>query len=168
MRTLLLFRHAKADKDPSHATDHERPLTGKGKDAAAMMGRYLKGIDQVPDLVVSSSAVRARDTAQRAAKAGEWKCPIVLEDALYATSPKEVLSFIKDLDDEARVVMLVGHEPTWSELAGRLIGGAALDVPTAALARIDLDIETWSRADFGCGVLVWLVTPRSLEPLAER
>jgi phosphohistidine phosphatase len=64
--------------------------------------------------------------------------------------------------------MLVGHEPTWSELAGRLIGGAALDFPTAALARIDLEIETWSRADFGKGLLVWLVTPRSLEPLAER
>ena len=168
MRTLLLFRHAKADKDPSHATDHERPLTGKGRDAAALMGRYLSSLGQVPDLVVSSSAVRARDTAQRAAKAGEWKCPIILEDALYATSPREVLSFIKDLEDEARSVMLVGHEPTWSELAGRLIGSAALGFPTAALARIDLDIDAWRRADFGHGTLVWLVTPRSIEPLAER
>lgn len=168
MRTLFLFRHAKADKDPAHATDHERPLTGKGKDAAATMGRYLSCLGQVPDLVVSSSAVRARDTAQRAAKAGEWKCPITLEDALYATGPREVLAFIKDLDDEARSVMLVGHEPTWSELAGRLIGGGALDFPTAALARINLEIETWSRADFGRGTLVWLVSPRSLEPFAER
>jgi len=165
VKTLYLLRHAKADKDPSYATDHERPLTSRGKEAAALVGRFLTRLGQAPDLVVSSTAARARDTAQRAAKAGEWKCEVLLEDGLYSTGVAEVLSAIRGLDDTAGSVMLVGHEPTWSDVAGRLVGGAALVFPTAALARIDLDIDSWSRADFGRGALVWLVTPRTIERL---
>ena len=163
MRTLLLLRHGKADKDPSHASDHERPLTSRGREAAAMMGKFLSRIEQAPDLVVSSTAVRARDTAQKAARAGAWECEVLLEEGLYATGAAEVLATIRGLDDAAPSVMLVGHEPTWSELAGRLVGGAQLDFPTAALARIDLAIDAWSAADFGRGTLVWLVTPKTLE-----
>lgn len=168
MKTLLILRHAKADKDPSYATDHERPLTGRGRDAAAMVGWFLSRLEQAPDAIVSSTAVRARETAQRAAKAGGWECPVILDDGLYGTSAPQVLARIRDLDDASSRVMLVGHEPVWSELAGQMIGGAALSFPTAALARIDLPIDVWSRADFGRGALVWLVTPRTLERFADR
>jgi phosphohistidine phosphatase len=167
VKTLLLLRHAKADKDPSHATDHERPLTGRGRDAAAMIGWFLTRLEQVPDVVVSSTAVRARDTAQRAARAGGWECPVILDDTLYGAGASQVLARIRDLDDAAGSAMLVGHEPVWSELAGQLIGGASLVFPTAALARIDLPIDAWSRADFGRGALIWLVTPRTLERLGD-
>ena len=66
MRTLLLLRHAKSDWDASYADDHERPLAKRGKKAAALIGRHLAATGQVPDRVVSSTAVRAADTVRRA------------------------------------------------------------------------------------------------------
>ena len=73
MRSLILFRHGKSDWDAPFASDHERPLTNRGKEAARLMGRFLQQTGQIPDLAVSSSAQRARDTQQLAARAGHWK-----------------------------------------------------------------------------------------------
>ena len=124
------------------------------------MGRVLAAADQVPDLIVTSSAVRARTSVELAHAAGGWTCPIETSDALYDTDATSVLEEIRRLSDSADKVLLAGHEPTWSELAVRLVGGGDLRFPTAALARLDLDVARWRDTTFGSGVLVWLLQPK--------
>jgi phosphohistidine phosphatase len=162
MKTLLLLRHAKSDWDASYAEDHERPLAKRGKKAAALIGRHLAATGQVPDRVVSSTAVRAADTVRRAIQAGGWECPVEHTEALYAASAEEVLQAVRGWQDPSDRVLLAGHEPTCSSLTGRLIGGANLHFPTAAVARIDFEVDVWSQVEVGGGTLVWLLTPKAL------
>ena len=160
MRSLILFRHGKSDWNASFASDHERPLANRGKEAALCMGRLLSQTGQVPQLAVSSSALRARATLQLAVRAGRWHCPMRVEDALYGNSVDGILNWIKSLDDNPESLLLTGHEPTWSELAGRLIGEGNVRVPTATMLRIDFEIEDWRQIKSGRGQLKWLIPPK--------
>ena len=159
MKTVLLFRHAKSDWTAKYDTDHERPLARRGVKAAKLMGRFLADLDQVPDRVVSSSAVRALATAKLAVAAGDWSCPLQIKEDLYSASPKEVLKRIRRLPDSISSTMLVGHEPTWTGLLADL-SGAHVRLPTAALARIDFPVDHWQEVEMGQGMLIWLVPPR--------
>ena len=159
-KRLLLFRHAKSDWHAGIPDDHERPLTKRGREAAQVMGRVLAAADQLPDLVVTSTAVRGRTTVELAHTTGGWTCPVETSDALYDTDAASVLEEIRGLPNSTDRVLLAGHEPTWAELASRLMGGGDLRFPTAALARLDLDIARWRDATFGCGALVWLLQPK--------
>ena len=168
MKTILLFRHGKSDWDAGMDVDHERPLARRGKKAAALMGRYLAALGEVPDQAHTSTAVRAAETLRRAAEAGAWKCPVATSRALYQASPESALEYVQKLDDACGCVLLVGHEPTWSMLLGALVGGARVELPTAAMARIDVEVEAWSGVAFGTGALVWLTTPKILAGIGWR
>ena len=160
MRSLILFRHGKSDWNANFSSDHERPLANRGKESALCMGRLLSQTGQIPQLAVSSSALRARATLQLAVRAGRWQCPMRVEDALYGNSVDGILNWIKSLDDDPESLLLTGHEPTWSELAGRLIGKGAVRVPTATMLRIDFEIESWRQISYGRGQLKWLIPPK--------
>jgi phosphohistidine phosphatase len=165
MRSLILFRHGKSDWDAPYSTDHERPLANRGTEAARCMGRVLAQTGQIPDLAVTSTAVRARDTLQLAAQAGRWHCPMRSVDALYEASAGEALLWIRALDQNPECLLLTGHEPTWSELAGRLVGEALIKVPTGAMLRIDFAIDAWSEIDAGQGELRWLIPPKLIQKI---
>jgi phosphohistidine phosphatase len=162
VKTLLLLRHGKSDWT-SDLADHDRALTPRGKDAARRIGRFLADLGQVPERVVSSSAVRARNTAERAAKAGEWESKIETRSEFYGIDPEQLLEWIRGVEEPTGSLLLVGHQPTWSVFAESLIGGGNLRFPTAALVRIDLQVERWRDVDFGCGELVWHQIPRVLK-----
>jgi phosphohistidine phosphatase len=164
-KTLLLFRHAKSDWDSGYGDDHERPLARRGMKAARLMGRFLARMAQVPDRVLASDAVRARETAKLAIDAGGWPSPLELVPALYDSSPDTVLRLLKACPDSAASVLLAGHEPTWSSTVAMLTGGSSVNFPTAAVCRIDFPIERWSETRPGEGVLVWLVPPRLLSDI---
>ena len=161
MKTILLLRHGKSDWG-TPAPDHERPLAKRGRKAAALVGRFLARAGELPDVVITSSALRARDTVDRAIRAGAWERPVSVRDALYESSLEAVLAEIRGQDDAVQSVLLAGHEPTWSELASGLCGGARLRLPTAAVARIDVGVERWQEVEPGRGELVWLLTPKLL------
>lgn len=165
MRSLILFRHGKSDWDAPYSTDHERPLANRGKEAARCMGRLLTQARQVPDLAVSSSALRARETLHLAAQAGRWHCPMRIDSALYEHSPSEVLTWVKALEENPESLLLTGHEPTWSELAGQLVGQALVKVPTGAMLRIDFQAEDWQTIEVGQGELRWLVPPKLVQKI---
>jgi phosphohistidine phosphatase len=126
------------------------------------MGRYLAGLDELPDLVLCSSALRARETVRLAAEAGGWSCPVKKMRELYQTTPEGILEVIRGCESSVDRVLLAGHEPNWSLLLGGLVGGATVKFPTAAMARVDVDVTSWSNVDFGGGSLIWLVTPKLL------
>jgi phosphohistidine phosphatase len=162
MRTkkLFLFRHGKSDWHAGHAGDHERPLSLRGERDAQNMGMLLVAAGQpLPQLVICSTAKRARATLDLALRAGDWSPEVVFSEALYASTPERVLEVIRQLPEKHARVMLVGHEPTWSELVLRFCGGR-VRMPTAAMARLDLGVSRWSEAAFGKGELVWLHQPK--------
>ncbi len=160
MKTILLFRHGKSDWGADGATDEDRPLARRGRKAAASMGALLRRLDQVPDRVLTSPAVRARDTVERAARAGRWSCPIEVVPAFYGGGPADVLQRVREEADETSSLLLTGHEPTWSQLASELIGGGTVRFPTAALFRADFEGESWTSVAPGRGSLVWFLVPR--------
>lgn len=162
MKTLLLFRHGKSDWEADWDDDHDRPLARRGVKAAGLMGRVLAGIDQVPDAAFTSSARRAADTVELAAKAGDWTCPIETVPSLYEASAAGVVEFVRGRSDALGSVLLAGHEPTWSSVVAKLTGGASVKFPTAAIARIDFEVDGWNDVIEGGGTLVWLLPPRLL------
>ena len=126
------------------------------------MGRFLSGAAEPPDLVLSSSALRARTTAELVVEAAGWSCPQRATDTLYLGSLGSVLGEITAQDAELARLLVVGHQPTCSELASRLIGGGQLAFPPAALARIDFEGARWSDVESDGAGLVWLLTPADL------
>ena len=162
MKSVILFRHGKSDWYSSAGSDHERPLAERGNRAADRMGRFLSEKGEVPDLAISSTALRARDTLDRAAQAGGWSCELEYLDDLYLPSPHGLLYVLQQQSDQVSSVMLVGHEPAWSETLSLFVGGGDYRFPTAAMARVDVDSERWADVDFGLGQLSWMVTPKEL------
>ncbi|MGH3650616.1 MAG: SixA phosphatase family protein, partial [Acidimicrobiia bacterium] len=109
------MRHAKSDWDAVYGADHHRPLNDRGIRSARIMGRLLAADDMAPDLVVASTAVRARSTAELAKQAGSWHGEIILEPRLYGTSTETAIQVAATAPPVNRL-MLVGHQPTWSLL----------------------------------------------------
>ncbi|PWB78779.1 MAG: hypothetical protein C3F15_00825 [Holophagae bacterium] len=161
MLELLVMRHAKSDWDAG-TDDHERPLAERGVKAARKVGRFLARAEMVPELVICSTAVRARTTIEFAAEAGDWHCPVEHTRAFYGADPAAVLAEIASRPAPPRL-MVVGHEPTWSELVSLLVGGGAVRMATAAVACLELPADDWSAIEPGAGQLVWLVTPKLLQ-----
>lgn len=159
-KQLILFRHGKSDWDANFNHDHERPLAKRGKKAARLMGQVLTAANQRPDRVITSTAVRARTTAEIAQAAGDWPCPLQVTDELYEASLEQVLRVIQGTVPAVETLLLVGHQPTWSASAAAFIGGGDLAVPTAAMVCITFDIDTWPAARWGGGSLKWLLPPK--------
>ena len=157
------MRHAKSDWGSPGGSDHERVLAAKGVKAARRMGRFLRDSGIVPDLVVSSTAARARTTAELAAESGEWGCPIETTPDLYASEPQRVLDVVADTDATVDRLLIAGHEPTSSALIAWLIGGGSIHMPTAAIACLDLENGDWSDLGPGTCELRWLITPKMLK-----
>ena len=126
------------------------------------MGRFLARAGQVPDAAITSPAVRAHDTLRLAMDAGGWSCPVRTADPLHGGGVAELLAEVRNEPATTDVLLAVGHEPTWSEAASAFIGGGEVRLPTAALARIDFDVDGWGEVGPGTGVLVWSVVPRLL------
>jgi phosphohistidine phosphatase len=163
MPGLILFRHGKSDWDAdSPGGDAARPLARRGRKAATTMGRFLTRAGQVPDAAITSPALRAEDTLRLAVEGGGWTCPTRAASALYTGGVPGLLAEIRKEPDTTGVLLVVGHEPTWSEAVTAFIGGGAVRVPTAALVRVNFDVEHWKDVGPGTGALAWSVVPRLL------
>jgi phosphohistidine phosphatase len=163
MRTLLVMRHAKSDWGAAFPDDHERPLALRGIKAAQRMGRFLTDSDASPELVISSTAVRALQTVELASEAAAWECPVITEAGLYASDPEKVLEIIRMASPEVGRLLIAGHEPTGSALVALLIGGGRVTMPTAAVACLDMPHGEWVDLGRGTCELRWLVTPKMLK-----
>jgi len=164
MKQLLLIRHGKSDWDHPGLADHDRPLNARGlrdvpKMAAALIQRAVK-----PDLVVSSTAVRAATTARMIAGAMGYPLEDIIEvPGLYLAPPGVILRAVQQLDESAGTVMLFGHNPGMHEAVNAFSGdGQVTDFPTLAVARIEFEVEHWGLVEWGSGLLVDLITPRHL------
>ncbi len=143
MKTLLVLRHAKASPDDATCSDHDRPLTKRGLKAARLMGDLLRENQLVPDRVLSSTAERARSTAELSAQQAGHQGSVELLRELYLAEPPSYLDALRRLGKDADTVLVVGHNPGVETLLFRLTG-ATEHMPTGALAACDLPISAWS------------------------
>lgn len=168
MRRLWLLRHAKSSWDDPQLPDEDRPLSKRGRRAAETMRRYLDDTGVRPDAVLCSSALRARETLAAVLPGLGRELDVRIEPRLYTFSAGDLLDRILEVPDDALTVLLVGHNPAIEDLAGSLArGGDRLPdlerrFPTAALALLDLDVDSWSATRHGCGALAAFVTPAEL------
>ncbi|HYN86191.1 MAG TPA: histidine phosphatase family protein [Pyrinomonadaceae bacterium] len=162
MKTLLLMRHAKSSWKDATLRDFERPLNERGREAAPVVGRLLRRRKPLPDLVVSSPAERARETAALVTEAAALRAPLRHDERIYEATAAQLLEVVTQLDESAATALLVGHNPGMEELIETLTG-AHERMPTAALACITLDVEKWSKARAGAGRLEWVARPKELD-----
>lgn len=148
MKSLLILRHAKSSWKDETLADHDRPLNKRGRRDAPRMGRLLRKEGLVPDRILSSTALRARLTAE--AVAAECGCPAPPEclEELYDANPADCLELLRRQPDTLVRVMIVGHNPTLEDLLERLVGEWNR-LPTAALAHVSLRVTRWAELKAG-------------------
>lgn len=166
MKTLLVLRHAKAAGSSPSGEDRDRPLTERGERDAKAMGKCLRKLDVIPDAVISSTATRARQTAEIVAEHCKFKGRIECRDDLYLPTTATLIAAIRGNTD-ADCLLVVGHNPGLEDLVNQLVAGSAggVHLCTAALARIDFDGDDWSSVGETSGSLVWLLDPEVVDAL---
>lgn len=167
MKELFIVRHAKSDWGDASLDDHERPLNRRGERDAPRMGKALAERGVRPDVLVSSTAVRAFTTARIiAAEIRYPEAEIRRREELYLPRPDEVLRVLRELDESLGSAMVFGHNPGFHETAWQMTRQSArgeLDqFPTCAVAWLKLPIEFWGEIDFGSGDLVEFLYPKGL------
>ena len=167
-RELLILRHAKSDWDSGVASDFERPLAKRGKKDAPRVGEWLYREGLVPDLVISSPAQRAKETAVKVCKSMEYKKKKIQWDKdIYAADVRDLLLLLKRCPPNARIVLLVGHNPGAEDLLMFLAGDEVDEpmdgklLPTATLARLEMP-DDWRALASGCAQLLSITRPRNL------
>lgn len=152
-RQLLILRHAKAE--PFARTDHERALTPRGQSDAAAVGRWLAQEALAPDYVVVSSAARTQETWQAVHRASGCAPVVTTDRSLYGAGTDAALEIIRSAPQDARSLMLVGHNPTMAYLVHLLDDGGAdtetfiavsAGYPTSALTVLSV-ATTWVDLD---------------------
>lgn len=179
--TLSLLRHAKSSwTDPAQG-DFDRPLAERGRAAAPLMGQHMRAIGVLPELVLCSPARRTRETLALVIEAARLAPAVRFEDRLYLATSETIVESLKRLSgplDAANPsrpvppthVMIVGHNPGLHELAVELVrlGPAPMrrdlirKFPTAALAVISLEADSWADVAPGSGTLKSFTVPRRL------
>jgi phosphohistidine phosphatase len=146
VKLLSILRHAKSSWKDSSLDDHDRPLNKRGLRDAPRMGELIREQGLVPEAIVSSTARRARETALAVASSAGFPHEVRFTRNLYGASPEDSLAVLAEVPDTVGHAMIVGHNPTQEELLSLLVGESHA-MPTAALAVVELPIESWRDLD---------------------
>ncbi|GGI46169.1 phosphohistidine phosphatase [Agromyces flavus] len=159
MKTLVLVRHAKSAWGDPTLADHDRPLNDRGRRDAPEMGRRLRERGVAPDAILSSTAVRARSTAEAIAdELGAARGVLAFDERLYGSSPETILEVVGEVDDEMTTVLVVAHDPGMSDLANQL-SGEIEHMPTCGVAEFRFAAWSWSEIGEAEPLEVHLDTP---------
>jgi phosphohistidine phosphatase len=159
------MRHAKSDRADASIPDFDRPLNRRGQRDVPRIAHFLAGA-AAPDVVVSSSAQRAQQTAtglvEALAEVLDAAPELVVDGRLYLAPPEVLAATLAEAAGTASTALLVAHNPGVEDWVGELTG-ARLRMPTAAVACIDSDAGDWAGATSHRGQLQWLITPKLLK-----
>jgi phosphohistidine phosphatase len=162
MKTLFLLRHAKSSWKDDNLSDFDRPLKKRGLGDAQLIGKLIRQREIPLDLVISSSAERARQTTQLVLMSADRQVETRFDERLYEAGMRRLLTMISRLDNQANAVMLVGHNPGFEELL-KTLTGEEHGMPTAALAGIEFEVDEWNQVKARTGKLTLLLTPKELK-----
>jgi len=162
-KTLFLLRHAKSSWNDPSLDDINRPLNKRGNRDAPEMGRRLAEYVVKPEIIVSSPALRAFKTAEKAAEGlGLEKKGIRIDERVYSWDSDAVLNVINSLDDKYKSAMIVFHNPAITDLVNELSGARIDNVPTCGLATVSFDTEKWTGIKKGNGKLLNFDYPKKV------
>ncbi|MCE5206362.1 MAG: histidine phosphatase family protein [Porphyromonadaceae bacterium] len=162
MKQLIILRHGKAEQDTMAKDDYDRSLTERGRKNATTMGNYILKRSGLPDLILSSSAKRAHETAILAAQQlGYSKDQIRTDQNLYFAPARWILNVLSKLPDEVESCLFVGHNPGITDLINTL--GVKLDnLPTSSATCFEFQIDTWADITSECANFMWLKLAKEL------
>ncbi len=172
-KKLILLRHAKSGWDDPVARDFDRPLNKRGEKAARLMGRWMKKNNIEFTHVIASPAVRVIQTLDYIAAGYAQRIEATWERRVYLASSATLMDVLRELPDNGASVLMAGHNPGLEDLVLDLVpietGGAMRasvyeKFPTAAIAEIELNIDTWAAIERGTGTLTGFIRPRDLDP----
>ena len=172
MKTLTLLRHAKSSWSSPATSDFDRSLNKRGRRAARTVGRELKTQGLAFDAVIASPAARVVETVDDVADGYGSPIRPSFDPRVYMASAATLLGIVREADDDAERLLLIGHNPGLEALAllltredgNGLRGELASKYPTATVAEIALPIEHWRDAAPGSGELARFIRPRDLDP----
>lgn len=145
-KTLYLVRHAKSSWDNPDLDDFDRPLNDRGLRDAPRMGERLTQRDINPDIIISSEAVRALETAKALAQRLQYaERKIVTDSKLYHADEETLLHYVQRIPDEHRIAILVGHNPGLTEFAALLVDDFENDIPTCGIVAITFQVDSWKK-----------------------
>ena len=158
--TLYIIRHAKASHDQYFPSDFYRTLDQKGYKEAQLMAAFMSGKNDLPQLIISSPAIRAYSTALIFANQLNYLPEnILLKDAIYDAPFNTLYKVLQETNDEHYSVALFGHNPGFTDLLNDLCGFTIDNLPTAGIACITLKNKNWSRLQSGDGKLIYIKYP---------
>lgn len=158
MKKLVIVRHAKATHESGYA-DFERPLTPNGMHDAAIMAGRIKENGEVPQMLVSSPALRTISTANIFSQ--HLNIPAAEEiKGIYEADRDDLVEIVSELPDNIDCIGLVGHNPGMGQLL-YYFSGAGHDVPTCAVAIIEFDTSTWAAVNSNSGKLIYYDYPKN-------
>lgn len=167
MKTLLVLRHAKASQDTSSGVDFDRPLKPRGHRQSLDLGRMMRDRQLTFDAIVASRAVRVVETISGIAEGSGHALAPVYDKRLYNASPETLLEIIREADERAESLLVIGHNPGLQHLLlhvadddrDGLRDAIAASYPTAALAELQLSVEHWRDIGRRSGRIVSLIRP---------
>ncbi|HEU4626545.1 MAG TPA: histidine phosphatase family protein [Steroidobacteraceae bacterium] len=146
MKRLTLIRHANADWKNPTVPDFDRPLNKRGISEAEAIGRQLLDAELVPDLLLTSPARRAQQTAEiLAGKLALAPRRIKAQESLYLATPEDILALVHGTGPKVQHLAIVGHNPGISELAKYLAPGmVTTDLTTGAACALTFTARSWA------------------------
>ena len=168
--SLYIMRHAKSDWDTSAQSDFDRPLNKRGRKNAKRMGQWMRENNRIPQKIVSSSAVRAKETTELVV--GEFKKTkpeqVLYEDSLYLADPDRLIEYIQIYKDNIESLMLVAHNPGMEQLVYQLSSQSIkADLNGKTLTTANLVIFEYPDAGFDPlsdkGELIAFIKPKELD-----
>ena len=161
MKTLYLLRHAKSSWKDEGLADIDRPLNPRGKRATRTLAAFFTKVKIEPDVIISSPAVRARQTIERILRLTKSKNKPRFDERIYEAPADRLVNVLTGIEKTAKSVLMVGHNPGMEELLTRLTGRSER-MQTGALAKITFG-ENWPSSGTERGKLEWVVRPKELE-----
>ena len=169
MKTLYIVRHAKSSWDNPGLADHERPIIKKGKNRTKLVCDYLVENNLNVDLLISSHAVRAQQTAFIIADALNYpEGNIQISPTIYHGDIDNLFNQLFELSDDVTSVMLFGHNPTFTTFANYFLPKNMDWLPTSAIVSIEFDTDQWENFINARKKVKFVITPRLLKEKKRR
>lgn len=162
MLKLFLLRHGKSSWDDIALNDFDRPLSNRGVKDAPLMGKYFSKVYDKPQLIISSPARRARETAELFAESIDYKIDkISFDEHIYDATLEDLINIVIKIEDTYNKVMMVGHNPAFTELANFLSEETTIDnIPTCGLLALEFKVKSWRKIEKTSGAFLSFDYPK--------
>lgn len=162
MKTLYLVRHAKSDWSNDNLPDFERFLNKRGVENAQEMAERFSNYQQIPELLISSPAIRALTTAKIFAKVFEISHNLIeKEPDIYESEISDLLRIVNSQSNHVNSIMMFGHNPTLFDFVNYFDDFSIHSFPTCSIAKIEFNVDQWELISKDSGKLVYFDFPKN-------